>query len=69
MNYQLFYGLAFNPFEKTIEVKHIFESQDYKQFASRMEYFKSSKRFACVFGEPDSGKTTSLRVFTSKAKS
>ena len=66
MNYQLFYGLTLNPFEKSIEVKHIFESQDYKQFASRMEYFKSAKGFACVFGEPGSGKTTSLRAFTSK---
>lgn len=66
MNYQLFYGLTFNPFEKSIEVKHIFESQDYKQFSSRMEYFKSAKGFACVFGEPGSGKTTSLRAFTAK---
>jgi type II secretory pathway predicted ATPase ExeA len=66
MNYQLFYGLTFNPFDKGIEVKLIFESQDYKQFVSRMEYFKSAKGFACVFGEPGSGKTTSLRAFTSK---
>jgi type II secretory pathway predicted ATPase ExeA len=66
MNYQSFYGLTLNPFEKSIAVKHIFESQDYRQFASRMEYFKSAKGFACVFGEPGSGKTTALRAFTSK---
>ena len=31
-----------------------------------MEYFKSTKGFACVYGEPGSGKTTSLRAFTAK---
>ena len=66
MNFQFFYGLAFNPFEKGIDVKHIFESHDFKQFSSRMEYFKSTKGFACIFGEPGSGKTTSLRAFTAK---
>ena len=48
MNFQFFYGLAFNPFEKGIDVKHIFESHDFKQFSSRMEYFKSTKGFACI---------------------
>ncbi len=31
-----------------------------------MEYFKAAKGFACVYGEPGSGKTTSLRAFTAK---
>lgn len=66
MNYELFYGLTFNPFEKGIPVQHVFESSDYKQFVSRMEYFKSVKGFACVYGEPGSGKTTSLRAFCAK---
>lgn len=65
MNPQSFYGLTFNPFEKGLPSRHIFASNDYKQFVSRMEYFKSAKGFACIYGEPGSGKTTSLRGFTS----
>ena len=66
MNYEFFYGLTFNPFTKGLPAQDIFESADYKQFSSRMEYFKSTKGFACVYGEPGSGKTTSLRTFISK---
>jgi type II secretory pathway predicted ATPase ExeA len=66
MNYLNFYGLSFNPFDKGIQVEHVYESADYKQFISRMEYFKSTRGFALVYGEPGSGKTTSLRAFTSK---
>jgi type II secretory pathway predicted ATPase ExeA len=69
MNFQFFYGLSFNPFEKGIDSRHLFQSLDFKEFSSRMEYFKSSKGFACVFGEPGSGKTTSLRAVTSSLNS
>ena len=64
--FKSFYGLQFNPFEKGLSSQHVFESVDYKQFTSRMEYFKTAKGFACVYGEPGSGKTTSLRAFTAK---
>lgn len=64
--YKLFYGLSFNPFEKGLPSQYVFESADYKEFSSRMEYFKAAKGFACVYGEPGSGKTTSLRAFTAK---
>jgi len=49
---------------KSIPVEHVYESDDFKKFVSRMEYFKSVKGLACVFGEPGSGKTTSLQAFT-----
>jgi type II secretory pathway predicted ATPase ExeA len=64
MNFLFFYGMSFNPFEKGLDSRHLFQSIDFKEFVSRMEYFKSSKGFACVFGEAGSGKTTSLRAFT-----
>jgi hypothetical protein len=37
MNYQFFYGLTFNPFDKDLPSQYVFESSDYKQFISRME--------------------------------
>lgn len=66
MNYQAYFGLMFNPFSKELQANLIFESNDYKQFSSRMEYFKATKGFAVVHGESGSGKTTSVRAFISK---
>ncbi len=66
MTFTAFYSMTMNPFEKGIPAEHIFESYDYKQFVSRMEYFKNSKGFALTYGEPGSGKTTSIRAFTAK---
>ncbi|KKM12412.1 ATPase AAA [Clostridiales bacterium PH28_bin88] len=66
MTFKAFYGMTFNPFDKSIQVEHIYESGDYKQFSSRMEYFKTAKGFALLYGEPGSGKTTSIRAFTAK---
>jgi type II secretory pathway predicted ATPase ExeA len=60
------FGLTFNPFDKGIEAKHLYDSQDFRQFASRMEYFKESRGFAVIYGEPGVGKTTSIRAFVSK---
>lgn len=61
-----YWGLTFNPFEKGIATQHLFESSDYRQFASRMEYFKEAKGFAVIHGEPGSGKTTSIRTYIAK---
>jgi len=66
MTFRSFYGMTLNPFDKDIQIEHIFESGDYKQFSSRLEYFKTAKGFALVYGEPGSGKTTSIRAFTAK---
>lgn len=66
MSYLAFYGLTRNPFAKDIAADKLFESRDYTQFASRMEYFKSAKGFALIYGEPGCGKSTSLRAFVAK---
>ncbi len=64
MSFKAFYGMTMNPFEKSIPAEKVYPSGDYKQFSSRMEYFKQTKGFALVYGEPGSGKTTSIRAFT-----
>lgn len=66
VTFKAFYGMTLNPFAKGIQVEHIYESNDYKQFSSRMEYFKTAKGFALAYGEPGSGKSTSIRAFTAK---
>lgn len=64
--YKAFYGLTANPFAKDWPVDQLFVSQDYKQFAARMEYFKNVKGFAVAYGRPGLGKTTCLRSFTAR---
>jgi type II secretory pathway predicted ATPase ExeA len=64
--YKAFFGLTDNPFRKDIPVDDLFLSQDHREFVSRMEYFKTVRGFAVVYGEPGTGKTTSIRAFTSK---
>ncbi len=66
MSFRAFYGMTFNPFDKDIPAEKVYESGDSRQFFSRMEYFKGARGFALVYGEPGSGKTTSIRVFTTK---
>jgi len=66
VTYRAFYGLTHNPFSKDIRVEDIYHSLDYKQFTARMEYFKATRGFAWVRGEPGSGKTTSIRAVTAK---
>lgn len=66
MSIRAFYGMTCNPFDKEIPAEKIYESGDCRQFFSRMEYFKGARGFALVYGEPGSGKTTSIRVFTTR---
>lgn len=66
MSYQAFYGLTGNPFRKDIPVNELYVSKDFKQFSSRMEYFKRAKGFALAFGRSGMGKTTCIRAYTAK---
>lgn len=63
--YRAFYGLTGNPFAKDIPVDNLYQSQDYKQFKGRMEYFKTARGFAVAYGRPGMGKTTCIRAYTS----
>jgi len=64
--YRAFYGLKCDPFDKGVEMSRIYESTDFKEFSSRMEYFRRVKGFALALGQPGSGKTTSARAFVSR---
>jgi general secretion pathway protein A len=61
--YRQFYGLTGHSFTKDVHSSKLFISRDLKEFMSRMEYLKTVRGIAVVFGEPGAGKTTALRAF------
>lgn len=63
--YKAFYGLEFNPFEKSLDTKHHFKSQDFNQAISRLEYLTGIKGIGLFTGSAGNGKTYTLRHFVS----
>lgn len=63
--YTAFYGMEFNPFSKDIDTKHTFESNDFKQATARLNYLKDVKGFALFTGLPGTGKSLTLKNFSS----
>ncbi|TDW08039.1 type II secretory pathway predicted ATPase ExeA [Breznakia blatticola] len=63
MKHLSYYGLSHNPFEKGVDIKQKFESQDYKQATSRLEYLKSVKGIGVFTGNSGMGKTYTMRCF------
>ena len=61
--YLSYYGLEFNPFDKTIETKYAFETEDYKILKNRLNYIKDNKTMALITGNPGMGKTFAIRSF------
>lgn len=41
--YKAFYGMQFDPFSKEINTKYTYESKDFKEAISRLQYLKDIK--------------------------
>lgn len=61
--YKAFYGLTFDPFDKSLDLKYNFKSQDFTQATSRLEFLKSILGIGVITGEPGVGKSFLLRNF------
>ena len=64
--YKAYFGMEFNPFEKTNSLKYPFESQDFKEATSRLEHLKDIKGIGLFTGLPGMGKTYTLKQFVDK---
>lgn len=62
MDYKLFYGLSFNPFEKGSKDTCI-DTLDYKEMMGRLNYLKETKGFGIFTGHSGYGKTFTIRKF------
>lgn len=63
--YLSFFGMEFNPFDKSIDTKHAFETEDFKIMKNRLEFLKDNKGLALITGVSGVGKTFSIRAFLS----
>ena len=61
--FKSFYGLTFNPFDKSLPESHAFESRDFKQMLSRLDYLKNTRGIGLFTAPPGMGKTFALRCF------
>ena len=61
--YLSYYGLEFNPFDKEIETKYAFETEDFKILKNRLDFVKENKTMALITGNPGMGKTFVIRSF------
>lgn len=63
MKYTSYYGMESNPFIKEEKLKGIYESEEYKEGYSRLEYLRDIKGIGLITGIPGVGKTTLLKKF------
>lgn len=63
--YLSYYGLEFNPFDKNLDSKYAYESNDLKILDNRLNYLKENPGIALFTGAPGLGKTFSIRKFIS----
>jgi len=61
--FKTFWGMEFNPFDRNINEKYSFDSNDYKQSISRLEHLKNIKGIGLFTGASGVGKTFALRCF------
>lgn len=58
-----YYGLEFNPFDKDIETKYAFETNDFKILNNRLDFLKEHNGMALITGSAGMGKTFVIRNF------
>ena len=61
--YNSFYGLTFQPFDKSIPEKNAFQSKDHKEMMGRLDYLLNTRGIGLFTAPSGHGKTFSLRCF------
>ena len=61
--YLSYYGMEFNPFDKGIDTKYSFETEDFKIMKNRLNYIKDNPGIALFTGVSGLGKTFTIREF------
>lgn len=62
--FKSYWGMEFNPFDKSFNIKNRFKSEDFVQAESRIEHLKNIKGIGLFTGLSGVGKTYLLRYFS-----
>jgi hypothetical protein len=62
--YKHFYGLTFNPFDKSSPVKDAFQSRDHLEVQNRLAFLKNTRGIGLITAPPCMRKTFALRCFS-----
>jgi type II secretory pathway predicted ATPase ExeA len=65
MMFKAFWGMEFNPFDKSTSEKNCFKSNDFTQAMGRLEHLRNVKGLGLFTGLSGTGKTFTLRCFAS----
>jgi len=66
MQYEAYWGMEMNPFQKNIDEKYSYQSNDFKQIIGRLEHLKKIKGIGLFTGSSGTGKSFGIRCFSSK---
>jgi len=61
--YNQYYGLTFNPFDKSAPIKTAFQSRDHIEMQNRLSFLKNTRGIGLFTAPPGMGKTHALRCF------
>ncbi len=61
--YKTYWGMEFNPFDKSISEKNFFKSIDFTAAIARLDHLKNIKGIGLFTGLSGTGKTSTLRYF------
>ena len=61
--FRSFYGLTINPFDKSLAVKHAFNSKDHRNMIDRLNYLQKTRGVGVFTAAPGMGKTYALHCF------
>ncbi|HKL76232.1 MAG TPA: AAA family ATPase [Halanaerobiales bacterium] len=67
--YRTYYSLSTRPFSKEIKTHNLFESDNFKETISRLNYLKTTRGIGVIVGESGCGKTSALRAFADNLNS
>ena len=64
MMFRQYYGMSYNPYEKELETKNAYMTQDMKSMQGRLEHLKQHPGIGLFTAGSGQGKTFSLRYFS-----
>jgi len=67
--FRQFYGLTFNPFDKSSPVNNAFQSKDHVEMLNRLSFLQKSRGIGLFTAPPGMGKTFALRCFADSLNS